>query len=156
MTTGSALFLLDVIGVCLVWPILLHFGCWGTECFRPTPDGLGALLYPAADLVALYALGLYRREAMIQTRDSLGRVPLAVSLGAVGTAIVLVVLASWIGPPANRVRLFSGAVIGFCVAGVAARLVFSAAKRRGLFHRRLLVGGAGTRAERGVRVLGNV
>ena len=146
MNTGTALFLLDVVGVCLVWPILLQFGCWGAECFRPTPDGLGALLYPAANLVALYALGLYRREAMVQTRDSLGRVPLAVSLGAVGTAIVLVALAPWIGPPANRVRLFSGAVIGFCVAGVVARLVFSLCKRRGLFHRRLLVVGAGTRA----------
>ncbi len=146
MTAGSALLLLDVISVCLVWPVLLQFGCWGTECFRPTPDGLGALLYPAANLVSFYALGLYRREAIIQTRDSLGRVPLAVSLGAVGTAILLVVLAPWLGTPANRVRLFSGAVIGFCVAGVAARLVFSGAKRRGLFHRRLLVVGAGTRA----------
>ena len=146
MTTGKALFLLDAAAMLIVWPILLHFGCWGTECFRPTPDGAGAILYPAANLVSFYALGLYRREAIIQTRDSLGRVPLAVSLGAVGTAVLLGVLALWIGSPFNRVRLFSGAVIGFCVAGLVARLVFSALKRQGAFHRRLLIVGAGERA----------
>ena len=146
MTTGKALFLLDAACLLIVWPILLHFGCWGSECFRPTPDGAAAVLYPVANLVCLYALGLYRREAIIQTRESLGRVPLAVSLGAVGPAVLLGVLGLWIGSPFNRVRLFSGAVIGFCVAGLAARLVFSGLKRRGTFQRRLLVVGAGQRA----------
>ena len=146
MTTGKALFLLDAASMLLVWPVLLHFGCWGIECFRPTPDGAAALVYPIANLVSLYALGLYRREAIIQTRESLGRVPLAVSLAAVGTAVLLGVLAFWTGSPLNRVRLFSGAVIGFCVAGLAARLIFSGLKRRGTFQRRLLIVGAGQRA----------
>jgi sugar transferase (PEP-CTERM system associated) len=146
MTTGKALFVLDALSMLVVWPILLNFGCWGNECFRPTADGAGAFLYPIANLVSLYALGLYRRDAIIQTRESLGRVPLAVSLGAVGTAVLLVILSIWIGSPANRVRLFSGAVIGFCFSGLVARLIFSAMKRRGMFHRRLLVVGAGTRA----------
>jgi sugar transferase (PEP-CTERM system associated) len=44
------------------------------------------------------------------------------------------------------VRLFAGAVIGFSLAAVVARLIFSALKRRGAFHRRLLVVGAGMRA----------
>ena len=130
----------------LVWPILLHVGCWGNECFRATPDGFAAALYPIANLVSLYALGLYRRDAMIDTRGSLSRVPLAVSLGAVGTACVLVLLAIWAGSPENRVRLFAGAVIGFCVAAVAARAVFWSMKRSGAFRRRLLIVGAGTRA----------
>ena len=146
MTTGRALFLLDLAAMLVVWPILLHVGCWGAECFRATPDGAAALLFPIANLVSLYALGLYRREAIIQTRESLGRVPLAVSLGAVGTAVLLELLSGWIGSPLDRVRLFSGAVIGFCVAGLTARLVFSALKRRGTFQRRLLVVGAGQRA----------
>ena len=146
MTTGRALFLLDVLAMALVWPILLRAGCWGEECFRVTPDGLGAVLYPIADLTSLYALGLYRREAIIQTRESMGRVPLAVSLGAVGTAVLLVALGLWIGSPVNRVRLFSGAVMGFCLSGLVARLVFSGLKRRGVFHRRLLVVGAGAHA----------
>lgn len=146
MTTGRALFLLDAAAMLVVWPVLLHFGCWGDECFRPTPDGLAALLFPIANLVSLYALGLYRREAIIQTRESLGRVPLAVSLGAVGTAILLVAAGVWIGSPGNRVRLFSGAVMGFCLAGLVSRLIFSGLKRRGAFARRLLVVGAGVQA----------
>ena len=146
MTTGKALFLLDFLAMVVVWPILLHIGCWGQECFRVTPDGGAAILYPVANLVSFYALGLYRREAILQTRESLGRVPLAVSLGAVAVAVVLVLLSFWIGSPANRVRLFSGAVIGFCCSGVVARLVMAGLKRRGIFQRHLLVVGAGTRA----------
>ncbi len=146
MTTGKALFLLDAASLIVGWPVLLHMACWGDECTSLTPDALAALLYPVANLVSLYALGLYRREAIIQTQESLGRVPLAVSLGAVGTAALLLVLGVWIGAPVNRVRLFSGAVIGFCVAGLACRLVFSGLKRQGVFQRRLLVIGAGRRA----------
>jgi sugar transferase (PEP-CTERM system associated) len=146
MTTGKALFLLDAVAMLIVWPILLNFGCWSHECFRASPDGLGAVLYPIANLVSFYALGLYRREAVMQTRESLGRVPLAVSLGAVGVAVLLVLLSPWLGSPANRVRLFSGAVIGFCCSGIAARLVLALLKQRGVFQRHLLVVGAGTRA----------
>jgi sugar transferase (PEP-CTERM system associated) len=146
MTAGKALFLIDALVMVLVWPVLLHFGCWGSECFRITTDGLAVLLYPIANLISFYALGLYRRDAIIQTRESLGRVPLAVSLGAVGTGMVMVLLGTWIGSPVNRVRLFSGAVIGFSLAGLTARLIFSALKRRGTFRRRVLVVGAGTRA----------
>ncbi len=146
MTTGKALFLLDCVLMLIAWPILLQLGCWGNECFRVTPDGAGAVLYPAANLVSFFALGLYRREAILQTRESLGRVPLAVSLGAVGIAVLLVIASVWIGSPANRVRLFSGAVIGFCFSGVAARLILAGLKRRGTFQRHLLVVGAGTRA----------
>jgi lipopolysaccharide/colanic/teichoic acid biosynthesis glycosyltransferase len=146
LTTGKALFALDVVAMLLVWPVLLHVGCWGPECFRPTPDGAGALLYPIANLVSFYAVGLYRREAILQTRESLGRVPLAVSLGAVGVAVLLVLCSVWIGSAVNRVRLFSGAVIGFSLSGITARLILAALKRRGVFARHLLVVGAGTRA----------
>lgn len=146
MTTGKALFLLDILMALLVWPVVLHLGCWGTECLDATPDGLAVLLYPVANLVALYALGLYRRDAIINTRESLARVPLAVSLGAVATACGLAVLVPWIGPPENRVRLFAGAVLGFFLAGVIARGVFWGLKRGGVFRRKLLVVGAGERA----------
>ncbi len=146
MTTGKALFFLDALILLLVWPLALRFGCWGSECFEATPDGLGAVLYPVADLVCLYALGLYRREAMVDTRNSLARVPLAVSLGAVATACCLAVLGYWIGAPADRVRLFAGAFLGFSTAGFLARLIFSGLKRGGVFKRRLLVVGAGAHA----------
>ncbi len=146
MTTGKALFLLDLIIIMMIWPMVLRYGCWGTECFEATPDGLGAVLYPFADLVCLYALGLYRRDALIDTRNSLARVPLAVSLGSVATACCLALLAGWIGPPADRVRLFAGAFVGFSLAGIVARVLFSAMKRGGVFRRKLMVVGAGTRA----------
>ncbi len=146
LTTGKALFFLDALLLLLVWPLALHFGCWGSECFEATPDGLGAVLYPTADIVCLYALGLYRRDALIDTRNSLARVPLAVSLGAVATACCLAVLAPWLGGPADRVRLFAGAFLSFTMAAVVARLLFSALKRGGVFKRRLLIIGAGVQA----------
>ena len=146
MTTGKALFLLDALLLLLVWPLALHFGCWGAECFEATPDGLGAVLYPAADIVCLYALGLYRRDALIDTRNSLARVPLAVSLGTVATACCLALLAPFLGGPVDRVRLFAGAFLSFTVAATLARLIFSGLKRGGVFKRRLLIIGAGSQA----------
>jgi sugar transferase (PEP-CTERM system associated) len=146
VTTGKALFLLDAVLMLLLWPAALHFGCWGSECFEASPDGLGAVLYPVANLICLYALGLYRRDTMIDTRNALARVPLAVSLGAVATACCLALLAPWIGSPADRVRLFAGAFIFFCGSAILARLIFSGLKRGGVFKRRLLVIGAGIQA----------
>ncbi len=145
-TTGRSLFLFDLAALLVFWPVLLRFGCASDACLHATPDGFAALLYPLANLTSLYALGLYRREAIIQTRESLGRVPLSVSLGAVGTAVLLVALQHWVGVTADRVRLFSGAVMGFCLSGVMSRLLFSALKRHGTFGRRVLVLGAGARA----------
>jgi sugar transferase (PEP-CTERM system associated) len=155
VTTGKALFLLDILFALIAWPVVLRFGCWGNECLDATPDGLATLLYPTANLVSLYALGLYRRDAIIDTRGSLARVPLAVSLGAVATACGLALLVPFIGAPFNRVRLFAGAVMGFCLAGVLARAVFFGLKRGGLFRRRLLVVGAGERARDLVAMLDN-
>jgi len=140
------LFLLDCLLLAAVWPAILQFGCWGSECFSGTPDGLAAVLYPTADLLCFYALGLYRRDTLINTRDALARVPLAVCLGAVATACCMVMLMPMLGSPLNRVRLFAGAVFGFTIAGAAARLIFSLLKRRGVFRRRLLVVGAGATA----------
>jgi sugar transferase (PEP-CTERM system associated) len=146
VTTGKALFLIDTLSLLVLWPFVLRFGCWGNECFDATPDGLASVIYPIADLISLYALGLYRRDAIIDTRGSMARVPLAVSLGAVATACGVVTLALWIGSPSNRVRLFAGAVFGFTLAAELARSVFWALKRSGVFRRRLLIVGAGTRA----------
>jgi sugar transferase (PEP-CTERM system associated) len=146
VTTGKALFALDAFVMLCVWPVMLHLACYGDVCFEVSPDGLAAVLYPAADLICLYALGLYRRDAIIDTRESMARVPLAVSLGAVSTACCLLVLDTWVGQPDNRVRMFAGAVAGFCLCGFAARVAFWMLKRGGAFRRRLLIVGAGSRA----------
>src|SRR6185312_13959649 len=70
MATGAVLFVLDVGLVLLAWPLVL--------CMMDP----GFDLYPAADLLALYAMGLYRREALLDTGRSLTRVPLVVGMGA--------------------------------------------------------------------------
>ena len=145
MTSGKALFFLDLVAMLALWPLLLRLGCWGDECFAATPDGLGAALYPCVNIVCLFALGLYRREAVIDTRGALARVPLAVSLGAVATACSMVMLAHVVGPPANRVRMFAGAVLGFSAAAIIARLIFGLLREAGVFRRRLVIIGAGSR-----------
>lgn len=146
MSAGRALFLLDSVAALLIWPLLVSISCWGNACTRPTPDGLAVILYPVANAVCLYALGLYRRDSLLDTRQSLARVPLAVSIGAIGTAVALGILGLWIGQPFNRVRLLSAAFLGFCAAGFIARIIFYGLKRRNAFQRRLLVVGAGNRA----------
>jgi sugar transferase (PEP-CTERM system associated) len=137
------MFLLDLLVMIAIWPLVLRFGCWGRECFAASPDGLAAVLYPSVNLICLYALGLYRRDAIIDMRGALMRVPVAVSLGAVATGCGMVLLAHLVGPPADRVRMFSGAVLGFCAAGTLARAGFAVLRRAGTFRRRLVVIGAG-------------
>jgi sugar transferase (PEP-CTERM system associated) len=154
VTTGRALFLLDLIVMLAIWPLMLRFGCWGNECFAASPDGLAALLYPSVNLVCLYAMGLYRREAVIDIRGALARVPLAVGLGAVATGCGMVLLAHVVGPPADRVRMFAGAILGFCAAGTLARTGFVVLRRVGTFRRRLVVVGAGATGRSIISFLG--
>jgi len=146
VTASKTLFLLDCLAVAILWPFIVNFACWGGECTRPTADGLAVILYPAANLVCLYALGLYRRDALLDTRESLARIPLAVSIGAIGTAIALEVLGIWIGEPLDRVRLLAGAFLAFCLCGFVVRLIFWMLRRKNVFRRRLIVIGAGTKA----------
>jgi len=149
-----AIFVFDLAAMAVIWPLMLRYGCWSHECFDATPDGLAALLYPCVNIVCLYALGLYSREAVLDTRGSLARVPLAVSLGAVATACAMVMLSHVVGPPANRVRMFAGAVLGFCAAAFLARLIISLLRQAGVFRRRLVVIGAGNRAWEMMSLLG--
>jgi sugar transferase (PEP-CTERM system associated) len=148
------MFLLDLVAMVAIWPLTLRFGCWGHECFAASPDGLAALLYPSVNLICFYALGLYRRDAIIDMRGTLTRVPLAVSLGAVATGGGMVLLAHLVGPPADRVRMFAGAVLSFCAAGTLARLGFAVLRRAGTFRRRLVVIGAGATGRSIISFLG--
>jgi sugar transferase (PEP-CTERM system associated) len=138
MSTGTAMLLLDVAGMALAWPLAL----W----LAGTGGGLAAALYPAANLVLLYALGLYRRDATLSTRTSLARLPLAVGLGVTTAAAAGWLAARLLGTPPPAAGLFVAASVGFAAAGVAARAAFSALKHAGLLRRRLLVLGAGARA----------
>ena len=109
-------------------------------------------LYPAANLISLYSLGLYRRDIILAVRRSIRRLPLVVGVGTLlATAFVLVlpmVLTSnsqkWPGLPPDP--LFVAASLCFTGCGVAARLAFLRLRKSGLLKRHLLVVGAGRRA----------
>ena len=144
LASTRAMFLLDLATIALAWPLALVAS--GLAAPLPTADGAAALLYPAANLVCLYALGLYRRDVIIETRRSLGRIPLVVGLGTLAGAGASAAVALLLGPAHDRVPVFTAAVVCFLGTGIAARLAFSLLRHRGLFRRRLLVVGAGKRA----------
>jgi sugar transferase (PEP-CTERM system associated) len=138
---GRALFLMDLALVALAWPAAL--------ALLPDPPSWHAwqgaaalLLHPLAYLLGLYSLGLYRRDALNDPRQALGRVPVAAVLAAAGAAAVLALFA----PPAGGIALFAAATIALGAAGCVARLLLAALRRLGLFRRRLLIVGAGQRA----------
>ena len=141
------MFLLDGAGIMLVWPPVLLAAFWSG---LPPPGLLWvapALLYPALHLVALYALGLYRRDVVIEFRRSAGRMPLVASLGAAAAAACLAIVglpfAGLGGGPVPLPVVAAGCFIG---AGVGARATFDVLRRHGLFCRRLMIVGAGRRA----------
>ena len=147
LPTGRAMFLLDGAGIMLVWPPVLLAAFWSG---LPPPGLLWvapALLYPALHLLALYALGLYRRDIVIEFRRSAGRMPLVASLGAAAAAACLAIVglpfAGLGNGPVPLPVVAAGCFIG---AGVGARATFDALRRHGLFCRRLMIVGAGRRA----------
>jgi len=74
LTTGRALCLLDIAAMALVWPLVFFLMLNGPA--RGAGHGwVAALLFPATNLVSLYALGLYRRDVGIELRKSLARIP---------------------------------------------------------------------------------
>ncbi len=148
LSTGRAIFLLDLLAAALLWPaaLLLMHGA-ATHGATMQGDGAGAgwaaaVLYPAANLALLYALGLYRRDVALEVRRSLGRVPLAAAAGALGAGLALAVLGLDGGGIVRAVQ----AAGCFLLTGALARVLFDVLRRRGLFCRALLVVGAGRRA----------
>jgi sugar transferase (PEP-CTERM system associated) len=138
-TAARALFLLDLIFLALACcSVLVLVG-------RDRPIGIAALAFPAAYLLFLYALGLYRREALVEPGDSLGRLPIAAGVsGLIGWAATATLPVPFGSPDAHL--LFAASVPCFAAAGLAARLTLHLLRRRGTFRRRLLVIGAGRRA----------
>jgi lipopolysaccharide/colanic/teichoic acid biosynthesis glycosyltransferase len=137
-TAGLVLCLLDAAFLTLAWrvTVLLAGG---------DPPGVTGLLFPVATLLFLYALGLYRREALIEIRRLLGRLPVAAAFGSLTAWTALSFLPERFGSP-NLHLLFAASVPCFALAGLAARFVFFLICRKGAFRRRLLVIGAGRRA----------
>ncbi len=142
-SSGTTLFWLDLAALCLGWPLAL--AATGFPGAGAAARIAAVLIYPACQLAALYALGLYRRDTIIWTRRSLARLPLATGLGVSGAWILLSLFAGVLGAgPAPLPLLAAAACLGLC--GIAARLAFHGLKRKGVLRRRLLVVGAGRRA----------
>lgn len=150
-TTGSALFVLDAILVLIAWPLALWVGRpdFG-ELFIP-PHDIRGYLYPAADLLLLYAMGLYRRDAILETGRSLTRVPLVVGMGcaaAVLTSTLPATLFPALAPLGGRDQalVFALASVCFTLCAFTSRIIIHLLVRRRILHRRLLIIGAGQRA----------
>ena len=144
LTSNQAMVLLDIAIMAWAWPLALALA--GVTPPGSASEWLAMLLYPAANLVVLYALGLYRRDVIMEARRSVGRIPLVAGLGALTAAGAAMLSCRVLGPMHDPVRLFLAAVLGFLASGVMARMVFSALRHHGVFRRRLLVVGAGKRA----------
>ena len=149
--TAGALFALDALISAPAWMLAaerLDPGVRAPERAGFLVAGLAAF---ACWLLFLYALGLYRRDAMLALRRSMSRTPLAAGLAAIAAWVVTtaVCLAFDIpSPPGSAWQAAFFAVAGICftLCGTTARLGFAALVEIGAFRRRLLVVGAGQRA----------
>ncbi len=136
LEAGGVLLLFDAALAMLAWVIL-------APLLLTVSEPLVGLAYPFCFLLFLYALGLYRRETLIETRRALGRTVVAALLGGLlASALVLVVL----GRTGETWAAYALSVPVFSLTAAFARLVLSTLRRRGAFRRRLLVVGAGERA----------
>jgi sugar transferase (PEP-CTERM system associated) len=152
MTTSAVMFVLDAMLLLLAWPIaiMLALSEAGQAPSVELLPGFGLeLLYPLTTIVFLYALGMYRRDAIMEPRKALGRIPLVVALAAL-TALalnrLLPALLPWLPRPTHEALLFTAAVGTFLCSGVAARVLFLGLRRHRLLRPHLLVIGAGARA----------
>ena len=144
LTAGPALFLFDTALAITAWSAVVAVAFADLAAGRV--GGLIHLsLYPVAYLLLLYALGLYRRDALLETRKSLVRAPLAAVFGALLAGAATAVLPLPLTADATS-TLIATAVSCFMVAGFVARIALFALRQRGMFRRRLLIVGAGKRA----------
>jgi sugar transferase (PEP-CTERM system associated) len=151
-TTGSVLFALDLGCVTVLWPLVL-WAAYPEFAIRAAPPlDLRGVTYPVADLLLLYAMGLYRRDAILRAGRSAGRVPLVVGMGAV-LALLGSVVPPWFDaalfarPDSSSQMLgFALATMTFTLCAFLARLTVDVLLQHRVLRRHLLVVGAGRRA----------
>ncbi|MBC7636075.1 MAG: TIGR03013 family PEP-CTERM/XrtA system glycosyltransferase [Acetobacteraceae bacterium] len=145
------MFVLDAVMALLAWPLVLAWmlATPGIDQHLARDWIAPALLYPAEMLLCFYALGLYRRDVVLETRKALGRLPMVLGLGGLTAMIAGKLLTRMIDgwqEPAHATLLFTAAVGCFGISAVAARLLFRSLRRYRLMRLNLLVIGAGARA----------
>jgi sugar transferase (PEP-CTERM system associated) len=150
-TTGTVLFGLDAALVAAAWPLVLLVIRPGLLSPSALPVDARGFSYPLFDLLLLFAMGLYRREAVVELGRSLTRLPLVVGMGA-SLAVLLSLIQPALLPEAaapggqNQAVLFALAFVAFTLCAFAARVVTDLLVRRHILSRRLLIIGAGQRA----------
>ncbi len=138
---AAALFLLDTaIGVA-GWLVVGHLLVGGVGA--PT-----LLLYPACFVLFLYALGLYRRDALLELRRSLAHAVVAAAFGGALASLLVETLRLWgLATRGGGVdQLLSLSLLCFSASALLSRLALRAMRERGAFRRRLMIVGAGQRS----------
>jgi sugar transferase (PEP-CTERM system associated) len=150
-TTGTVLFGLDALLLLVIWPPVLWVSRPDALSLFMLPTDSRGLVYPVFDLLLLFAMGLYRRDAILESARSLTRVPLVVGMGA-ALAILVSLIQPVLVPSAvmpggrDQTMLFGLAVLTFTFCAFLARLIIGILIRRHVLRRRLLIVGAGQRA----------
>jgi sugar transferase (PEP-CTERM system associated) len=159
LAPSTVLFVLDLAAVAVAWPLAVWMAYPNIAISLRLPLDVRALLYPIADLILLYAMGLYRRDAILRPGMSLSRVPLVVGMGALLTMLCSVLLtktnATLFAHHGGRDEMvgFALATVCFTACAFASRPLVHTLLQRQMLRRRLLVVGAGQRAWDLLRVL---
>src|SRR5690349_8910472 len=129
-TTGTVLFALDALLVLAVWPLMLLLSYRDRSVLLVVPHDAAILVYPAFNLLMLFAMGLYRRDAVLNAGRSVVRLPLIVGLGA-GLGFLFSLILRPAAPPRlpEQALLFALAVATFTFCAFLARLVLAALVR---------------------------
>ena len=146
-TTALTLFALDTILVMTAWPVVLWLARFDVGSLWDIPRDMRGLIHQLANLLLLYAMGLYRREAFVEQRHAVARIPWIAGMG-VAVALCVSVLLPWLAPGTvaahalkDEAWLCALALVCFTACAILARLVLDI-----LLRRRVLVVGAGARA----------
>jgi len=151
-TMSGSLFTLDLALVAIVWPVTLWLARFDVASLLNLTMDVRGITYPISDLVFLYAMGLYRREAFVEKHHSALRLPMVVGMGAIVALFVCAAL-SRLAPTISAghsrgddILVAWLAFICFTLSAFLARVVLDILLRQRLLRRQLLVVGAGTRA----------
>ena len=125
-TTGTVLFALDAVLIVAVWPLVLWLSRPDALSLFSVPTDSRGFDYPVFDLLLLFAMGLYRRDAILEAGRSLTRVPLVVGMGAAVAILVSLIqplLLRSAAMPGGRdqAMLFGLAVVTFTFCAFLAR-----------------------------------
>ncbi len=152
LSVAWTLFALDVALVAAAWPAALWLARIEAGIALTPPLDPFVVICPLSDLLLLYAMGLYRREAMVDKRHSTARVPLVAGMGVAVAVTAGISLTNLMpgrfaaGGPSGDGALLGLAVVCFTGCALTARLILDVLVRRRWLRRQLLVVGAGARA----------